>query len=156
MKPTQQTTLNLPNCHEVQIHYKRPLFGTLKKISSSEDTEEILRVFIDTDRIDLKEFFWVILLNNANHVLGISEIGVGCTSGVMVNNKEICQLAILSQASAIIIAHNHPSGKLKVSKQDKLITQKLKTILDILDTTLLDHLIITSEGYFSFTDNNLL
>jgi DNA repair protein RadC len=144
------------HCHEVQVHYKRPLYGTLQKICSSEDTEKVLRGFIDPERIDLKEFFWVILLNNANHVLGISEIGVGCTAGVVVNNKEVCQLALLCNASAIILAHNHPSGKLEASQQDRLITQKIRSILDILDITLLDHLILTSEGYYSFCDKNLL
>lgn len=157
MKPEQKSDPDLSICHEVQIYYKRPLYGTLKKISSSEDAEKILRDFIDEDRIDLKEFFWVMMLTNANHVLGISEIGVGCTTGVMVNYKEICQLALLCHASAVVIvAHNHPSGKLEASKQDKLTTHKLKNILEVLEITLLDHLILTSEGYFSFCDNNLL
>ena len=152
----KQNNANLRTvCHEVQIHYKRPLFGSLQKISSAEDTEKVLRTFIDTDRIDHKEFFWVILLTNANHVLGISEIGVGCTSGVMVNTKEIGQLALLANASGVIVAHNHPSGKLLASNADKNMTQKIKTLLDIIDVNLLDHLIITSEGFLSFVDSDL-
>jgi len=142
--------------HEVQIHYKRPLFDSLPKINSSEDTEKILRDFIDLNRIDHKEFFWVILLTNSNHALGISEIGVGSTAEVMVNLKEIGQLALLTNASAIIVAHNHPSGKLEISKADRKMTDKLSTFLSIIDVTLLDHLIISSEGFLSFTKQDLL
>ncbi|WP_299884389.1 RadC family protein [uncultured Lacinutrix sp.] len=141
-------------CHEVQIHYKRPLFDTEKKIKSSTDTESILRDFIDTKRIDHKEFFWVILLTNASQVINISEIGVGSSNGVSVNVKEICQLALLSNAMRIIIAHNHPSGTLEPSQADRQLTQKLKQTLNLLDIELLDHLIITSESYISFVDNN--
>ena len=149
-------TKRLSICHEVQIHYKRPLFETTKKISSSESADAILREFIDLERIDHKEFFWLILLDNSNYVIGMSEIGVGNTTGVCVNFKEIFQLAILANATGIIVAHNHPSGKLKASTLDLQITQKLKESTKILDITLLDHLIITSEGFFSLSDDRKL
>jgi DNA repair protein RadC len=143
-------------CHEVQIHYKRPLFETLKKIASSEDADAILREFIDPNRIDHKEFFWLILLDNSNYVIGLSEIGIGNTTGVCVNFKEIFQLAILCNASGIIVAHNHPSGKLAVSNSDIQVTQKLKKSAKLLDISLLDHLIITSEGFLSLSDGGIL
>lgn len=148
--------INLCICHEVQIHYKRPLFEIPKKISSSESVDALLREFIDLERIDHKEFFWLILLNNSNYVIGMSEIGVGTATGVCVNFKEIFQLAILANATGIIVAHNHPSGKLKTSTSDLQITQKLKESTKLLDITLLDHLIITSEGYLSLSDNGEL
>jgi len=146
--------LNGNNCHEVQIHYKRPVFNQLQKISSADDSYQLLRKSIDMNRIDHKEFFWVILLTNANHVLGISEIGAGNSRGVVVHIKEVYQLALLMNASAIIVAHNHPSGKLDPSSQDRAMTQKLKKVSELLDITLLDHLIITSEGFVSFADSN--
>jgi len=154
MKPIKRTRLDLPACHEVQIHYKRPLYNAAKKISSYESAEKTLRDFIDLNRIDHKEFFWIILMTNANQVLAVSELGSGCTSGVSVSIKEICQLALLSNAKGIIIAHNHPSGKLEASEADRNITQKLIFVLDILNITLLDHLIITSEDCISFAENN--
>lgn len=146
---TEVSTFN-----EIQIHYKRPIFDANRKVASSHDSERLLRSFIDTKRIDYKEFFWVLLLTNANHVLGISEIAVGNTTGVTVNVKEIYQLALLANASAIIVAHNHPSGKLEASQSDRNITAKIKEGLKFLDITLLDHLILTSEGFVSFSDSN--
>tara|TARA_R110002072_G_scaffold302796_1_gene488818 strand:- start:7970 stop:8425 length:456 start_codon:yes stop_codon:yes gene_type:complete len=143
-------------CHEVQIHYKRPLFETPKKIFSSESVDVLLREFIDLERIDHKEFFWLILLDNNNYVIGMSEIGVGTTTGVCVNFKEIFQLAMLTNATNIIVAHNHPSGKLTVSTSDIQITQKLKESTKLLDITLLDHLIITSESFLSLSDDGKL
>lgn len=139
--------------NEVQIHYERPIFNTNRVVKCSEDSERILREFLDNKRIDYKEFFWVLLLTNANQVLGISEIGIGNTTGVAVNSKEIYQLALLSNASAIVVAHNHPSGKLTPSTADKNLTQKLKEAFKLLDITLLDHLILTSEGFVSFSDS---
>ncbi|WP_292942880.1 JAB domain-containing protein [Olleya sp. UBA1516] len=154
MNTENSNTKTIIKCHEVQIHYKRPFFNIIKKVSSSEDSEKLLRSFIDIERIDYKEFFWVLLLTNANQVIGVSEIAVGNTSGVMVNIKEIYQLALLANASAIIVAHNHPSGKLTPSEADKRLTQKLSNASKLLDITLLDHLILTSEGFVSFSDSN--
>ena len=143
-------------CHEVQVHYKRPIFDLPQKIASSEDADAALRGFIDLDRIDHKEFFWLLLLDNGNCVLGMSEIGSGNTTGVCVNFKEIFQLAILCNASGIIVAHNHPSGKLAVSDSDIQVTKKLKASAKLLDISLLDHLIITSEGSLSLSDGGML
>ena len=139
--------------NEVQIHYQRPIFNTDKAVRSSEDSEKHFRELLDQKRIDYKEFFWVLLLTNANQVLGVSEISVGSTTGVSVNVKEIYQLALLSNASAVIVAHNHPSGKLAPSTADKSITEKLQKALKLLDIILLDHLILTSEGFISFSDS---
>ena len=139
--------------NEVQIHYQRPIFNTHKTVKSSEDSEKYFRDFLDNNRIDYKEFFWVLLLTNANQVLGLSEISIGSTTGVSVNIKEIYQLALLSNASAVIVAHNHPSGKLVPSLADKNITEKLQKALKLLDIILLDHLILSSEGFVSFSDS---
>lgn len=139
--------------HEVEIHYKRPVLDDNLKIKSSEDSARLLRQFIDAKRIDYKEFFWVLLLNTNNQLLGISEIAMGTTDGVTVNIKEIFQLALLTNATSVIVAHNHPSGSLIASEADKRITQKLTKALELLDLTLLDHLIITSEDYISYNDS---
>lgn len=146
-------TISELQLHEVEIHYKRPVLNDNLKIKSSEDSVRLLRQFIDTKRIDYKEFFWVLLLNNSNQLLGISEIAVGSTNGVTVNIKEVFQLALLTNATCIIVAHNHPSGKLKASEADKRITQKLMKASKLLDLTFLDHLIITSEDFMSYSDS---
>lgn len=153
---TQLPFTQILSCHEIEICYKRPLFNKMMFIKSSEDVDRILRSYINLERIDLKEFFWVIPLSNANRVLGISEIGSGTIKGVATNLHEIYQLVLLTNASGLIVAHNHPSGKLKPSENDKRITEKLLKLAKLIDVTLLDHLIITSEGYLSFSDNHIL
>ena len=106
--------------------------------------------------MDVKEFFWTIFLSRANGVLAISTIGSGDISGVMVNIREILQLTLLTNASHLIVAHNHPSGKLVPSERDRKITKKLQQGLLLFDAKLLDHLILTSENFFSFADNGEL
>ena len=149
MKARKLSPAELTQFNEIQIHYKRPPIDSLIKVVSAEDANAVLRSFIDLKRIDLKEFFWVILLSNSNHVLGLSEISIGNSKGTVTNFREIIQMALLSNSSALIIAHNHPSGSLVPSKADLKVTEDLKQIVKVLDIELLDHLIITSEGFYS-------
>lgn len=142
--------------HEVQIVYKRPLLLKVKRIETAKDAYHILNEFVDSKRIDYKEFFWVMLISRSNELLSISEIGVGATAGVLVNYKEIFQLAILSNASAIIVAHNHPSGNLEPSEADKKMTKRLSEFAKLMDIALLDHIIISSQSYISLADQGLL
>ena len=153
---TKNLSTQLMGCNEVEIHYKRPLFSEMKYIKCAEDVNQLIRTFIDAKRIDYKEFFWVILLNYANKVLGISEISIGSSSAVTVDVKEICQLALLTSSLAVAVVHNHPSGKLKPSEADKRITKKIKKVLDLFGISLLDHLIITSETFLSFADEGII
>ncbi len=155
MKPT------LPSIHSlgsqiVELNYVRPLFSEMKIVDSSESASTILREIVDPKRIDLKEFFWVMLLTNANRLLVTSEVSVGCTKGVSVNIKEVFQLALLTNASAMIVAHNHPSGKLKPSNTDLSVTKKFKKFAPLVEITLLDHIILTTEGYLSLADERLI
>lgn len=146
--------INLVN--EVSIIYKRTLYDEKMRITSSLDASNIFRKIIDEHRIDYKEIFCVMLLSRANQVLGVSEIGSGSTAGVVMNTIEVFQLAILSNCSGIIICHNHPSGKLVASTPDILVTKRLKEGAKLLDISLLDHIIITSEGHYSFSDEGML
>ncbi len=141
---------------EIEIHYKRPLFSSMKNITRAEDAVCVLRIFSDANRIDVKEHFYVMLLNNANRLIGISLISIGNISSTVVNVKEIFQLTLLTQSTHIILCHNHPSGKLELSKNDIKITEKIKHGLSLLDVTLLDHIIITSESFMSFANEGLL
>ncbi|WP_299223168.1 JAB domain-containing protein [uncultured Psychroserpens sp.] len=155
MKPLLPST-QLFSCCELEMHYKRALFKTMIHIRGSKEANHRFRQFIDLNKINHKEFFWVMCLTNANRVTVISEIGSGSTKGVHMNTKEVFQNAILSNSAAIIIAHNHPSGILKPSETDKNYTQKLIPLCEVLDITLLDHLILTQEDYYSFSDNHIL
>lgn len=156
MKPTLPST-ELLGSSQIEIHYKRPLdFQDMIHISCAEDADSFLRKHINVNQLDLRECFWVILMTNANRVLGLSEVATGTTLGVQTNPKYIFQLALLTNASAIIVAHNHPSGNLKVSHTDIKETQKFQSIAKLLDINLLDHIILTSESFLSFTQEGKL
>ena len=146
--------INLVN--EVSIIYKRTLYDEKMRITSSLDASNIFRKIIDENRIDYKEIFCVMLLSRANQVLGVSEIGSGSNAGVVMNTLELFQLAILCNASSIVLAHNHPSGNLVPSAQDIECTYKIKEASKLLDIKLLDHIIISSESHYSFSDEGLL
>ena len=141
---------------QIEIHYQRPHLQEMYHISCAEDADTILRKYINPQQLDLRECFWVILLSNANRVLAISEVATGSTRGVQTNLKYIFQLALLTNASAIIVAHNHPSGNLNFSKRDISETKKLQRLAKLMDITLLDHIIITSESFVSFVEEGEL
>jgi len=123
------------------------------KIGSSKDVFEHFHGTLG----DLQhEEFWVLLLDRANKVIGRSKISQGGVSGTVADPKLIFKKAIEQLASGIILCHNHPSGNLKPSEADIKLTKKLKSAGDSLDIPVLDHLIVTDEGYFSFADESLL
>ena len=146
----------MPILHEVEIIYTAPILTDPVIIKRSMDIYEILGKVIDKRKLDYKEMFFVLLLNRANYCIGYSVIGMGSTNGVVVNRKEIYQLALRTNASSIVVAHNHPSGNLKPSEQDIQITRTLKAGCDLLEMKLLDHLIISSNGYYSMSDDGVL
>jgi DNA repair protein RadC len=147
---TKQLSTQLISSAELEIYFKRPLFSKMVSITQPEDAVSTLRHFINPKILDLKEVFWLITLTNSNRLIGVSEITSGTTKGVQVSPKLIFQIALKANAAAIIVAHNHPSGKLKISESDKRETNKLKLLADKMEITLLDHLIITSESFLSF------
>ena len=138
---------------EVEIIYKRPSLTSMEQIQTSKDIADLFRKMISTERMDFKEFFLVALLSRSNHILGVSEISVGTANQTTINIKEILQLAIKSNSSALIICHNHPSGNLSVSESDLSVTRKIKDACHLFDIDLLDHIVLTSEGYYSVADN---
>ena len=101
------------------------------------------------------EEFWVIFLNRANEVIGKENVSKGGVSGTVVDPKVVFKQAVQFPASAIILAHNHPSGNLKPSQADHQLTKKLKEAGKALDIPVLDHLIIGERDYFSFVDESV-
>lgn len=125
----------------------------IPKIGSSVDVFRIMNPIIG----DLEhEEFWVLFLNNSNKVLQKKQISVGGKTGTLVDPRIVFRSALEFNATAIILTHNHPSGTLVPSESDKVLTQKLKQAGLSLDIKLLDHLIITEKGYFSFADQAIL
>jgi len=96
------------------------------------------------------------LLNRAGRVLGIIEVSSGGLSGTVADPKVVFSAALKGNASSIILAHNHPSGNLRPSQADLDLTKKIQRGGQLLDITVSDHLIITSEGFYSFTDEGLM
>lgn len=140
---------------EIEISYKPKSIVGLYKIAKSNDAYSYLKK-VWSNHINYKEEFYLICLNRANKVLGYSVISVGGISGCVVDPRIIFQTALKANASSIIIAHNHPSGNLKPSDQDIIITKNIIKAGEILQQPLLDHLIITNEGFFSFADEGYL
>jgi DNA repair protein RadC len=126
------------------------------KITKSSDAFEVLKKHWNLETIDFLEHFKVMLLNRANKVLGIIEISTGGMAGTIADPKVIFIAAIKSAASGIVLAHNHPSGNRQPSQADINLTKKLRSGGELLDIAVLDHLIISSEGYYSFADEGLL
>ncbi len=104
----------------------------------------------------VQEEFWVVVLNNALLPIDVYQITKGNIDRTLVDIRLICKYALLNNSTKVIVAHNHPSGNLAPSEEDKVITQRIKEALKLLDIDLLDHLIIFQDKYYSFADNNLL
>lgn len=122
-------------------------------LSNSNDAYLILKNQLSDLRT---EEFWAIFLNNSNKVIHISQLTQGGISQSIVDVRILFKTALDHFATGIIIAHNHPSGSLKPSREDVNITQKIKEAGKTLAIQLLDHLIITQNSYFSFSDAGLL
>ncbi|MBN8641935.1 MAG: DNA repair protein RadC [Flavobacteriales bacterium] len=124
----------------------------LSKISSSKSVFEIMQPIIG----ELPhEEFWVLYLNNSNKVIYKSQLSKGGITGTIVDVRLIFKTVFEHNATAIILTHNHPSGKLMASEQDIQVTKKIKLAAQQLDVNLLDHIIITENGFYSFNDEGI-
>lgn len=140
--------------NEVEIVYKRKN-SAKPKFNNSNQVYRILYPFFE-DIIDHHESFKILLCDNNNRILGIHHLSEGGLTGTVVDIRIVAQSIILSNAKAVVIAHNHPSGNLKPSSQDKKITEKIKNMCELIEVNLLDHIILTSDSYTSFLDECIL
>ena len=131
---------------EVELTYKSTS-KSRNKIYSSEDAYEVLLSTYREGTICYKEYFKVLFLNQASQILGYTLISEGGITDTTVDVRVILQAALLTNSVAIILAHNHPSGNLKPSRQDMEITKQVKNAAQLMRITVLDHLILTDEGY---------
>ena len=140
---------------EVELSYK-PKFKNLHKIVSSEDAYKYLLPTYKEGTICYKEYFKVLFLNQANQVLGYTLISEGGITETSVDVRVILQAALLTNSMALVLAHNHPSGNLRPSRQDMEITKQVKEAAKLIRITVVDHLILTDAGYYSFSDEGQL
>lgn len=143
---------------EISLYYKTKIKTSERpQIHRSQDAFKILYSQWDLNKIDIQEQFKILLLNRANRVLGICEVASGGHSGTLADPKLIFALALKGLATGVILAHNHPSGNLKPSQQDLKMTERLKSAGELLDITILDHLILSPEEcYLSLADECLM
>ena len=145
--------IDLSRVAEISVGYSSKVKACQRpKVSSSRQAYQVLLDFWEKDRIEFVEDFQLMLLNRANRILGICTVSSGGTSGTVVDPKIVFATALKANASSMIVAHNHPSGNLSPSEQDKRLTKRLVEIGRALDLPLLDHVIVTPEGYYSFAD----
>lgn len=122
----------------------------LAEVRSSTDAYNYIRPFME--HLDTEEF-WIILLSRSNHIRRAECISRGGTAATYVDPKVVLKRTIDNMASSIILCHNHPSGNNRPSSQDDALTHKIKQACELLDIRVLDHIIVCSDTYYSYTDN---
>jgi DNA repair protein RadC len=125
------------------------------KVTSSKEAYNVIRQYYSDD-IEVYESFFILLLDRSNTTVGYAKISQGGIVGTVVDVKLIAKYCLDSLCSGVILAHNHPSGNLNPSGQDLEITKKIKSALSLIDTVVLDHLILTSKEFYSFQDQCIL
>lgn len=122
------------------------------KIASAADVHRELVAYVNKKQ----EHFIVMTLDGANHIIEKRVVFVGTLNQSLVHPREVFADAICDRAASIIIAHNHPSGQLIPSDADKRITRRLKEVADMVGIELLDHVILSREGYYSFEEEGIV
>lgn len=126
---------------------------TRTSITSAQHAYDEMKQYM----LDLRhEEFWILLLNRSNQIIRHIQVSTGGISGTVADVRIIFKFAIEHLASSIILVHNHPSGQLTPSQSDKTITQQIKAAGKILELPILDHVIFTDHGFFSFAEQGLL
>ncbi len=131
---------------------RRYLIQNNQRITSAKDVYEELSSFGSKKQ----EYFLTITLDGASHIIETRTVFIGTLNQSMVHPREVFADAISDRAAGVIIAHNHPSGTLEASRADIQITQRLKEVAKLVGIELLDHVILTSGGYYSFSEEGLL
>lgn len=131
---------------------RRYLIQSNRRISSAEEVYNELFSYAAKKQ----EYFLTVTLDGASHIINIRTVFIGTLNQSMVHPREVFADAIEDRAAGIIIAHNHPSGTLEASRADMQITQRLKEVSKLIGIELLDHVILSRNGFYSFSDEGLL
>lgn len=140
---------------EVELSYKSTS-RKKQKITMASDVYGMLLPTFRKGTISYKEYFKVMFLNQNQEVLGYTQIAEGGITETSADVRLILQAALLTNATAIILAHNHPSGSLHPSQQDISLTEQVRKAAEIMRIRVLDHLILSDDNYYSFADEGLL
>ncbi len=131
---------------------EKALSYSVDRVTSAKDVYHALAEY----STKMQEHFMLITLDGASKVIEKRVIFVGTLNQSLVHPREVFKPAIEDGAAGVIIAHNHPSGTLEASRADIQITQRLKEVAKLVGIELLDHVIISKNGYYSFSDEGLL
>ncbi len=148
--------VNLFEAAEVSVVYKNNVSTEQKcQITSSCDIYMLMRPVFQ-DIMSHHEEFYIILLNTNNSVLGISKIAKGGISETTVDTRIVLQTALKTNSVKLALIHNHPSGNLIPSHQDISLTRKIVEAGKLMDISVIDHVIMSDTGYYSFADEGVL
>lgn len=138
---------------EIELVYRTNVKASQRpQVTTSKEVYQILMQCWDKNKIEFVEQFKILLLNRGGRVLGIFEVSSGGVSGTIADPKLIFSAALKANASSLILAHNHPSGNTAPSEADRALTKRVKKAGELLEISVLDHVIVTTEGYRSLAD----
>ena len=138
---------------EAKVTYKEKRNPVEVKIRSSRDVYMHLKSHLKKELLFEREHFVVMYLNTANTIMWIETVSVGTSKSCTPDSNAIVRRALTGTSTAVIVAHNHPSGNKMPSENDRRYTKELKEKLKVFEIPLLDHLILTKNEYYSFSDN---
>jgi DNA repair protein RadC len=141
---------------EVKLRITRGKKVSTNQITSARDISEILKKFITPSKIQTQEYALALFLNNNNNVLAVYQFGMGGFTSTVMDKRLLMAAALKLGATGIILCHNHPSGSLVPSDADKRVTKAIQEIARLHDMNVLDHVILTKTGYYSFAEKGLI
>ncbi|MCQ2189687.1 MAG: JAB domain-containing protein [Paludibacteraceae bacterium] len=141
---------------EIEISYKRGNSVKRDRLTTSGDIFDFALKFYDENIIDYRELCYVILMNNNLRPNGWYKVSEGGLNETLVDPRMILQAALLSNSSVIILVHNHPSGAVRPSRDDDRLTERVRKVCDIMKIKLLDHVIVSTDGFYSYNDEGRL
>jgi len=142
------------NLEKISLVKEKTVYNRTR-IASSRQAYEVLKPLFN-ENMEVFESFYMLTLNTANNTTGYSELSKGGIQSTIVDVRMVAKIALENLATGVIVAHNHPSGNLNPSQADINLTKKLKVGLNTLDIKLLDHIILSSNGYYSFENEGML
>ncbi len=152
-----ENTFNVTFIAEIELVYKTKVKASDRpQVKSAKDCYNILLKTWDENKIEFIEQFKIVLLNRSNRILGILEISSGGITATIVDPRLIFVAALKAKATSLILTHNHPSGNVQPTREDENLTQKLRQAGEFLEISVVDHLIISKEKYYSFADEGAL
>lgn len=140
---------------KLKVEYTKGTFPVRKIMKASDAYNAFIEMYND-DTINYSEDVFVIYLNRANKTIGYKQLSMGGTDRVAIDVKMVAAIALKIGAHAVLLSHNHPSGSVIPGDLDKELTNSIKQGLELLDIVLFDHIIVSPETYFSFSENELI